>query len=145
MWATFFYEANISFNIMWHLMFIEAVKATFESRTYYKPLSYHGLCIDLLKQSKVDVSKHVIEKMQNSIHKYEITICYDGWDNVAWHPLLNVMFACSSGNVFIGSIDTNAEQKDAHYICNALGGYIETIKPSQQHCIIFCKHWSWEV
>jgi hypothetical protein len=38
------------------------------------------------------------------------------------------MFVCSSGNVFIGSIDTTGEQKDAHYICNALGGYIETIR-----------------
>jgi hypothetical protein len=27
----------------------------------------------------------------------------------------------------IGSIDTTKEQKDAHYICNALGGYIKTI------------------
>jgi hypothetical protein len=37
------------------------------------------------------------------------------------------MFACPSGDVFINSIDTTREQKDAHYICNALGGYIETI------------------
>jgi hypothetical protein len=37
------------------------------------------------------------------------------------------MFACPSGDVFIGSIDTTREQKDAHYICNALVGYIETI------------------
>ncbi len=37
------------------------------------------------------------------------------------------MFACSSGNVFIGSIDTTREQKDAHYICNALVGDIKTI------------------
>jgi hypothetical protein len=38
------------------------------------------------------------------------------------------MFACPSGNVFIGSIDTIGEQKDAHYICNVLVGYIETIR-----------------
>jgi hypothetical protein len=36
------------------------------------------------------------------------------------------MFACPSGDVFIGFID--GEWKDAHYICNALGGYIETIE-----------------
>jgi hypothetical protein len=34
------------------------------------------------------------------------------------------MFACASGDVFIGSINTT----DAHYICNTLGGYIETIR-----------------
>jgi hypothetical protein len=37
------------------------------------------------------------------------------------------MFACPSGDVFIGSIDTTREWKDAHYICNALAKYIETI------------------
>jgi hypothetical protein len=57
--------------------------------------------------------------MQNLIHKYRVTICYDGWDNVALHPLLNIMFVCSNGNVFIGSIDIIGEQKDAHYICDA--------------------------
>jgi hypothetical protein len=30
--------------------------------------------------------------------------------------------ACPNGDVFIGSIDTSREWKDAHYICNALGG-----------------------
>ncbi len=61
------------------------------------------------------------------IHKYGTTICFNGWDNVTQHPLLNIMFACPSGYVFIGSIDTTGERKDAHYICNALGGYIKTI------------------
>jgi hypothetical protein len=37
------------------------------------------------------------------------------------------MFACPSGDVFIGSIHTTREYKDAHYICNTLVEYIETI------------------
>jgi hypothetical protein len=37
------------------------------------------------------------------------------------------MFACPNGDVFIGSIDTIGERKDAYYICNALGGYVKTI------------------
>jgi hypothetical protein len=41
-WATFFYEANIPFNDVWHLTFIKVMKATFEFRTYYKPPSDHG-------------------------------------------------------------------------------------------------------
>jgi hypothetical protein len=56
-WATFFYEVNIPFNVVRHLMFIEVVEATFESQTYFKPPSDHGLHTNLLKQSKVDVSK----------------------------------------------------------------------------------------
>jgi hypothetical protein len=37
------------------------------------------------------------------------------------------MITCLGGNVFIGSINT-IEQNDAHYICNAFVGYIETIR-----------------
>ncbi len=66
--------------------------------------------------------------MKNSIHKYGTTIYYNGWDNIAHCPLSNVMFVCPNGNVFIGSIDTIGEWKGAHYICNVLVGYIETIR-----------------
>jgi len=34
-WATFFYEVNIPFNVVRHPTFIEAVKATSKSQTYY--------------------------------------------------------------------------------------------------------------
>ncbi len=76
----------------------------------------------------MDVSKQVTKRTQNLIHKYGIIICSDGWNNVAQRPLLNIMLACPNGDVFIGSIDTTKERKDAHYICNALGWYIKTIK-----------------
>jgi hypothetical protein len=32
-WATFFYEANISFNVMQHLVFIEVMKTNSKSQT----------------------------------------------------------------------------------------------------------------
>ncbi len=73
------------------------------------------------------MSKQVTKKMQNSIHKYGTTICSNGWDNIAWCPSLNIRFACSNGNVFIGSIDIIGKQKNAHYKCNAVIGYIKTI------------------
>jgi len=67
------------FNVVRHSMFIEAMKVTFEFRTYYKPSSYHGLLTGLLKQSKVNVSKQITKRTRNSIHKYGATICFDGW------------------------------------------------------------------
>ncbi len=79
----FLYEMNILFNIAWHLMFIEVVKTTSKSQTYYKASSYHGLCKKLQKQSKVEASKLTVERIQNSILRYGTTICFDGWDNVA--------------------------------------------------------------
>jgi hypothetical protein len=72
------------FNVVRHPMFIEAMKETFKSQTYYKPPSYHGLHTNLLKQSKVDVSKQVINWMWNTIHKYGTTICSNGLKNVIW-------------------------------------------------------------
>ncbi len=54
-------------------------------------------------------AKQVIERTQNLIHKYKATNCSHGWDNVARHPLLNVMLDCPSGDVFIGFIDTYIE------------------------------------
>jgi hypothetical protein len=75
----------------------------------------------------MDVSIQVTERTQNVSHKCGTTICSNGCNNFAQHPLLNVMFAYPNGNVFIGSIDTIGERKDVYYICNALGGYIKTI------------------
>jgi hypothetical protein len=51
------------------------------------------------------VSTHVAKKTRNSIHIYGATICFDGWDNVVRHPLLNVMFTYLNGDVFLGAID----------------------------------------
>jgi hypothetical protein len=44
-------------------------------------VSYHELHTSLLKQSKVDMSKLVDERMWNSIHKCGTNICPNGWDN----------------------------------------------------------------
>jgi hypothetical protein len=35
-----------------------------------------------------------------------MTISSNGWNNVAQRPLLNVMFACPGGGVFVGANDT---------------------------------------
>jgi hypothetical protein len=66
------------------------------------------------------VCKLVVKNIQNSIHKYGATICSNGWDNVARRPLLNVMFVCPNGDVFLSAIDIKGEHKDTHYICNVL-------------------------
>jgi len=99
---------------MQHLAFIEGMEATFKSQTYYKPPSYHGLRTNLLKQSKVDVSKTQLLKDTKFHSQIGTTIYYDVWSNVARHPLLNVMFVYPNGNVFIGAIDTTWECKDAY-------------------------------
>ena len=126
-WAKFFYEANIPFNVARHPAFLDAVKSTSESRVGYKPPAYHALRTKLIKSTKDEVAATVAEKTRAPIHKYGVTICSDGWDNVTHRPLMNVMLSCTSGEVFLGSIDTTGECKDATYVANCMGDYIDEI------------------
>jgi hypothetical protein len=61
-WATFFYEANIPFNVAHHSAFIDVVKSTSKGKILYKLLSYHSIRIDLLKSSKEDLLRRVAER-----------------------------------------------------------------------------------
>ena len=123
-WAKFFYEANIPFNVVKHLAFLNAMKSTFESRVVHKPPTYHAICMKLMIQSTKD---EVAEKTRASIHKYGVTICSDRWDNVTHRPLMNVMLACTSGEIFLGSIDTTGKCKDATYVANCIFDCIDAV------------------
>lgn len=61
-WVTFFYEANIPFNVTCHFAFIDAVKSTSKGKIFYKPLSYHSIWTKQLKNSKEYLSRCVAKK-----------------------------------------------------------------------------------
>ena len=63
----------------------------------YRPPSYNAVHTRLLTAKWVDVEKKVEEKLGNSIGKYGITICCNGWDNIPNRPLLNVVQCGPSG------------------------------------------------
>ena len=82
-WASAFDEANISFNVVRHPTFIHAVHETARLQMpAYRPPSYNAVHTRLLTAKRVDVEKKVEEKLGNSIGKYGVTICCDGWDNI---------------------------------------------------------------
>ena len=82
-WASAFYELNISFNVVRHSTFIHAMRETAHLRMpTYIPSSYNAVSTRLLTTKRADGEKKVEEKLGNSIGKYGITICCDGWDNV---------------------------------------------------------------
>jgi hypothetical protein len=81
-WATLFYEANISFNVVRHPLFLDDVKSTSDSRVPYKPPSYHAMGTKLLKFAREEVATMVTKKTKGPIHKYGVTICSNGWDDV---------------------------------------------------------------
>ena len=69
-WASIFYKANISFNVVRHPTFIHAVRETGRLRMpAYTPTSYNAVRTRLLTAKRVDVEKKVEVKLGNSIWK----------------------------------------------------------------------------
>ena len=116
-WATPFYKANIPFNIVRHLAFVNAVHKTARYRIpAYKPPLYNAICTTLLVVKKKNLDKQVKEKLGNSIEKYGITLCCDEWDTIQNRPLLNMVQCSTKRDVFLGTIDTTGNYKDHIYI-----------------------------
>jgi hypothetical protein len=55
------------------------MKFTSKNKMFYKPLLYHAFQRELLKISKKDLSKIVIKNINNLIHTYGATICFNWW------------------------------------------------------------------
>ena len=127
-WATAFYEANIPFNIVRHPAFVHAVRETARHRMpAYTPPSYNAMRTKLLTDKKVDLDRQVKEKLGNSVDKYGVTICCDGWDNVQNRPLLNVLQCGTKGDVFLGTIDTTGNHKDHVYVAAQIQPFVEKV------------------
>ena len=63
-WATAFYKANIPFNVVRHLAFVNAVRETVRHRMpAYKPSSYNPIYTMLLAAKKKNLDKQVKEKL----------------------------------------------------------------------------------
>ena len=82
-WGLAFYKANIPFNVVRHPTFIHTVHETARLRMrVYRPPLYNAVHTRLLIAKRINVEKKLEEKLGNSIGKYGVTICCDGWDNV---------------------------------------------------------------
>jgi hypothetical protein len=69
----------------------------------------------------------LLKEHEISFTSMEPPFVFDGWNNVAKHPMLNMIFNCCNGDVFLGVINMR-DHNDAHYICNALVGYIKIVR-----------------
>ena len=67
----------------------------------YKPPSYNAIHTMLLAAKKKNLHKQVKEKLGNSIEKYGVTLCCDGWDNVQNRPFLNMVQFGTKGDDFL--------------------------------------------
>jgi hypothetical protein len=77
-WATFIYKANIPFNVAHHSAFINATKFTFEGEILYKPPSYHAIRTELLKSSKEDLSRCVMDGASNILKVLYPSLYFQG-------------------------------------------------------------------
>ena len=128
MWATAFYEANIPFNIVRHPAFVNVVRETVRHwMPAYKPPSYNAIRTTLLAAKKKNLDKQVKEKLGNSIDKYGVTLCCDGWDNVQNRPLLNMVQCGTKGDIFLGTIDTTSNHKDHTYVATQILSFVQKV------------------
>ena len=128
MWATAFYEVNIPFNVVRHPAFVNGVRETIRHwMPAYKPPSYNTIRTTLLAAKKKNLDKQVKEKLRNSINKYGITLCCDGWDNVQNRPLLNMVQCGTKGDVFLGTIDTTGNHKDHTYVATQILSFVQKV------------------
>ena len=77
-WASFFYDANVSFNVDRHLTFVEAVNATASAGFNYKPPSYNAFGTTLIESKKMEVEVEVKKATSFSIETYGVSLCSDG-------------------------------------------------------------------
>ena len=93
----------------------------------YTPPSYNAICTKFLTAKKVDLDRQVKEKLQKSVDKYSVTICYDGWNNEQNRPLLNVLQCGTKEDVFLGTIDTIGNHKDRVYIATQIQPFVQMV------------------
>ena len=128
-WASFFYEQSIPFAAARSKTFKHAVSATANLRKPYLPPSYHDLRKRLLDEKKKALEIQLGNLLGPQIESFGCTISTDGWSNVQNRPLMNVMKICPAGEEFIGSVDASGNIKDAKYVAEMLGKYIEAVGP----------------
>jgi hypothetical protein len=127
-WASAFYEANIPFNVICHPVFIYAVKETAKHQMpAYTPPSYNAVRMSLLKAKKEEVERKTTSQLEDSLYKYGVTLCADGWDNVQNRPLLNIIQTGIRGDLLLGTIDTTREHKDAQYIAEQISTFVAKV------------------
>ena len=124
LWASFFYEANVAFNVVRHSVFMKAVNSTANAGFDYNPPFYHAMQTTHIKTREKEIKAKIDERTKTSINLYGATICSDGWDNVNCRPLMNVMLVCPAGDVSLGLVNTAGEKKTMGYIATQVKIYI---------------------
>ena len=120
-WTSFFYDANVPFNVGRHPTFVEAMNAKALVGFNYKLPLYNALRTTLIESKKLEVEAEVKKETSFSIETYGISLCSDG----VHRPLMNIMLSCPVGDIFLGLVDTSRNKKTKEYIAGELKKYIK--------------------
>ena len=68
------------------------------------------------------------ENLGNSIEKYGVILCCDGWDNVQNQPLLNMVQYGTKGDIFLNTIHTTENYKDHTYVATTILSFVQKVR-----------------
>jgi len=117
---------------------VHSLRATSLAKFEYYPPSYHQLKTQLIEPQKLQIKNKIQAKTRFAMKNYKVTLCTNGWNNVNQRPLMNVMMSCSTGDVFLGSINTTRQNKTIAYILDQLKVFISKVGP--KYVTQICTH-----
>lgn len=128
-WASFFYEHNIPFSVACSTTFKHAVKEMSVLQRRYVPPSYHDHRERLFNEKKEELQVRLHARSITLIESFGSTLAVDRWRSITNRPLINIMQICPMEEEFISSVDTSSATKNAEYIAEVMGKYVEKVGP----------------
>jgi hypothetical protein len=122
--ASFFYSNGLAFNIADSVAFCEMLCAVAHFGAGYSIPSPYRLANPLLDAECKRIAAFVSDVIKGCTET-GMTITSDGWTDTANRPLLNVMLVTVKGPLFLGVHHAEEATKNAAYIADQLGTYIE--------------------
>ncbi|WIA31485.1 hypothetical protein OEZ86_002378 [Tetradesmus obliquus] len=124
----FFACEGIPFNKARSSWWRELISAVSAAGPGYVPPTYNAMRSTLLDNLKSSTESELLLFDMRSKDTM-VSLCSDGWTDVAKHPLLNVLAVNPVGAKFITAVNTEGEVKSGLYIGGALIECIEGIGP----------------
>lgn len=123
-----FYAEGLPINKIRSPFFIEMCLAISAAGSGYKPPSYDAARTTELAKAKDSIEGR-LEVFNMRTKKCGATLCSDGWDDAASHPLLNFMLVNPVGVKFVNAVDTSGHPKTSVYIASKLIEAAEEVGP----------------
>ncbi|KAG6643585.1 hypothetical protein CIPAW_09G222200 [Carya illinoinensis] len=124
--ARWWYDSNLPFNAAQSKFYQPAIDAMTAIGSGFKGLSLYELRGNLLKMTVNEVQDYLqqIKKVWNDTG---CTLMTDGWTNQKQQSIINFLFYCPKGTMFLKSIDTFGLKKDSETLFNIFDEVVQEI------------------